>query len=282
MPGRARRRPPVVDRRRLPVYRAGENESSFVIAGMDERVEQDTAWAPHAHPAHELLWNLAGASNVTIGSRTWTITPTIGLWVPAGLLHSGRAPAGTWYRTAHFDVRATAPIAASPVAIEITPLLTELLERLADPALAPASRDLTERLVLDVLAPSPHTLLVHRPESTLLQPIVAALDTDPGDPRSLTDWATELGVSERTITRAFSAETTMSFKAWQTEFRMQFAAALLTEGAPVAVVAERVGYASASAFGAVFRRTIGLTPGRVRGDGPPGDVRNATGSVGIA
>lgn len=271
-----------VDRRRLPVYRAGDNESSFVIAGMDERVDRDTSWEPHAHPTHELLWNLAGASSVSVGGRTWTITPTIGLWVPAGLLHSGRAPAGTWYRTAHFDVRATVPIASSPVAIDITPLLTQLLERLADPRLGAGSRDLTERLVLDVLSPSPHTLLVHRPETPLLRPIVEALDADPADPRTLADWADVLEVSERTITRSFQAETTMSFKAWQTSFRMQVAAALLTDGVPVSDVALHVGYASASAFGAVFRRSIGLTPGRVRVDGAHTDVRNATASVGIA
>ncbi|MBY0687352.1 AraC family transcriptional regulator [Microbacterium marinilacus] len=231
---------------------------------MDELVERDTTWEPHAHATHELLWNPRGASNATIGSRTWTITRTVGLWVPAGVLHGGHMPAGTWYRTAHFDVRATSPLADDPVAVEMTPLLTLLLERLASRDLEARSRELTEQLALDLLAPSPHTLLVQQPSSALLAPIAAALETDPGDQRTLRDWGAQLAVSERTITRAFRAETGLSFGAWQASFRAQRAALLLAGGMSVEEIAERVGYGSASAFGAAFRRTTGLTPGQVR------------------
>lgn len=256
-----------VDTRTLPVYEAGAALMPFVITGMDELVDRDTAWAPHSHPTHELLWNRAGASTATIDSRTWTITPTVGLWIPAGVLHSAAAPAGTWYRTAHVDVRTASPLPAEPVAVEVTPLLTLLLERLVDHSLHVRSRELTEQMVFDVLEPSPHALLVQRPDAELLRPIVAALEAHPGDDRSLTEWAARLGVSERTVTRAFRAETGLSFGAWQTSYRAQRAAVLLGSGMPVDEVATRVGYRSASAFGAAFRRATGLTPGRFRAVG---------------
>ena len=80
----------------------------------------------------------------------------------------------------------------------------------------------------------------------------------------MTEWAARLGVSERTITRAFRADTGLSFGAWQAAFRAQQAALLMGRGMTVDVVAARVGYSSASAFGAAFRRTTGLTPGRFR------------------
>ncbi len=100
--------------------------------------------------------------------------------------------------------------------------------------------------------------------SDLLRPIADAVRRDPGDRRALADWASELGVSARTITRAFTAETGTSFARWVAAVRAQHAVGLLTRGLAVDEVAERVGYGSASAFGAAFRRTTGLTPGAFR------------------
>lgn len=239
----------------------------FVITGMDELVDRDTEWEPHSHPTHELLWNRRGASSATIGSRTWTITPSVGLWIPAGMMHSARAAAGTWYRTAHVDVRTASPLPTEPVAVEVTPLLTLVLERLVDTALPADSRDLTERMVFDLLEPSPDALLVQKPTNALLRPIGAALEAHPGDSRTLADWAARLDVSERTVTRAFRAETGLSFGAWHAALRAQHAALLLGGGMTVDEVALRVGYRSASAFGASFRRTTGLTPGQLRSPG---------------
>jgi AraC-like DNA-binding protein len=229
---------------------------------MDELVSRDTVWEAHAHPTHELLWNLRGASSATTGTRTWTITPAVGLWIPAGFAHSGHVPAGTWYRAAQFSTDAVSPLAPGPTAVEITPLLTLLLDRLADPSLGDRSRDLTEQLVLDVLAPSPHEMFVQMPRSDLLRPIATALADDPADPRTLSAWAELLDVSPRTITRAFRAETGLSFARWQAALRAQRAVLLLARGASVEATAESVGYRSASAFGVAFRRTTGRTPGQ--------------------
>lgn len=256
-----------IDTRPLPAYSAGETEMPHAITGMDEHVLRDTEWPAHSHPTHELLWNRRGASSATIGTRTWTITPTVGLWIPAGVLHSGRAPSGTWYRTAHVDVRATSPLPHEPVAVEFTPLISLLVDRLVGDPLTDESRHLTERMVFDLLEPSPHALLVQRPACDLLQPVVAALDAHPSDRRTLADWAAILGVSDRTVTRAFRTETGLSFGAWQAAARAQHAALLLGGGMPVDEVALRVGYRSASAFGASFRRSTGLTPARLRAVG---------------
>lgn len=248
------------DRRALPVYAAGAIDVPFVIDRFDERVERDTHWAEHSHPAHELLWNERGASRVTVGSRTWTITPALGMWMPAGVLHSGMAPAGTWYHTSHFGITTVESISDEAVAVEVTPLLRLLLERLASRELLPLSREVTEALVLDILAPSAHELFVHTPESPLLAPIVQAVEEHPGDARTLSQWAEQLGVSTRTITRAFRAETGAGFVRWVATVRAQRAVTLLSRGDDIEDIAAELGYRSTSAFGAAFRRTTGLTP----------------------
>lgn len=251
--------------RTLPALAAGPVEMPFAIMCWSEDFDRDVTWNEHSHPFHELLWNERGASTAGVGPRVWTITPALGLWMPAGTLHSGAAAAGTRCRATFFGFDAVSPISATPVAVEITPLLRLLLERLAEPGLPAGSRAVTEAMVLDVLTPSEHELLLRMPTSELLRPIADAVRADPGDRRTLADWASRLGVSRRTITRAFNAETGTSFARWVAIARARHAVALLSRGWEIEAVAEEVGYHSVSAFGVAFRRATGLTPGTFRG-----------------
>ncbi len=262
----------------LPLYPAGSAGTPWGIRTFDEQVTEDTVWEPHSHATHELLWNERGASTATVGRRTWTITPQLGLWMPAGLAHRGQAPAGTWYRTAHFAVGMVgagtgSALGDDPVAVEIAALLRLLLRRLEEPELSAHSRRVTETLVLDVLTPSPRGIIVHTPASALLAPIVAAVFAAPAEPHSLEGWASELGVSQRTVARAFRKETGVGFARWLASVRAQRAVGLLGQGIEMEEIAARVGYASVSAFGAAFRRVTGVTPGAFR------PVRFATGGV---
>ncbi|MGW5879921.1 helix-turn-helix domain-containing protein [Nocardiopsis terrae] len=250
--------------RRLPSYAAGEIDVPFVVRGTEEVIDRDTFWEEHSHPTHELLWNRRGASSAAVGARVWTITPSVGLWIPAGTPHSGRTPAGTWHHSAHFSIRAVPAISDAPVAVEVTPLLRLLLDRLNEEGLAPDSRARTEALVLDLLVPAPVELLLRIPESPLLAPIVAAVREEPADTTTLAAWAARLGVSTRTITRAFREQTGLGFSQWLAAARVQHAITLLSGGEEIEEVAERVGYHSASAFGTVFRRVTGMSPGRFR------------------
>lgn len=250
--------------RDLPRLAAGEGDVPFVIQGYKEVVSADTTWNAHSHAWHELLWNEHGASTAVVGSQVWCITPTLGLWMPAGQVHSASAVAGTVYR-AHFLRHGTrSALPDVPVAVEITELLRLLLERLEEPGLAAHSRQVTEAMVLDVIRPSPRALLVQLPASALLRPVVDAVRADPSDQRTLGDWASVLGCSTRTVSRAFLRETGTSFARWVSSVRAQHAVRLLSLGFDVDTVADAVGYRSASAFGAAFRRTTGLTPGMFR------------------
>lgn len=251
--------------RSLPMTEPDSEGGSTGMACYAEVLTDDTTWEKHSHPFHELLWNERGASSAVVGSRVWTITPAVGLWMPAGTPHSASAFAGTWLRACFIGSGASTSMSGVPAAVEMTPLLRLLLERLCESELTPRSRQTTEAMLLDVLTPSPRELIVHAPASALLAPIADAVRRDPADPRSLGDWAAELGVSARTVSRAFIAETGTSFARWVTSVRAQHAVGLLARGWDVEAVARKVGYRSANAFGVAFRRTTGFTPGTFRG-----------------
>ncbi len=251
-------------RRRLPLYEAGAIPVPFVIRGNTERIARDTHWDEHSHPTHELLWNDRGASTATVGERVWTVTPHHGLWIPAGVRHTGWTPAGTWQRAAMFSVDRVPTISEQPTAVEVTPLLRLLLDRLGDAELEDRARATTEAAIVDVLEPAEHELLLRLPRSALLKPIAERMRTTPSDTTSLAEWATRLGVSTRTVTRAFESETGLGFTRWVAAARAQHAITRLTAGDSIDEVSTAVGYRSSTAFGTAFRRVTGMSPGRFR------------------
>lgn len=71
-----------------------------------------------------------------------------------------------------------------------------------------------------------------------------------------------MGASGRTLARLFRREIGMTFGAWRQQARLIEALARLGTGEPVTHVALDLGYESPSAFTAMFRRSLGVTPSR--------------------
>jgi AraC-like DNA-binding protein len=76
------------------------------------------------------------------------------------------------------------------------------------------------------------------------------------------EWARWAGISPRTLARRFAGETGFSFTAWRQRMRLLRALELLAIGKPVSTVAIDLGYQNVSAFIALFKRTLGMTPGQ--------------------
>lgn len=77
--------------------------------------------------------------------------------------------------------------------------------------------------------------------------------------RAWADWG---NMSTRTFARKFAAETGFSFTLWRQRARALRAIEQLTHGEPVTKVALDLGYENVSAFIAMFKRVLGVTPGR--------------------
>ncbi|MCD2104179.1 AraC family transcriptional regulator [Rhodococcus erythropolis] len=76
------------------------------------------------------------------------------------------------------------------------------------------------------------------------------------------EWARELGVSSKTWTRAFVADTGITFRQWRTCARMYASLEMLARGEGVKDVAPKVAYRTSSGFIAAFRETFGTAPAR--------------------
>jgi AraC-like DNA-binding protein len=73
----------------------------------------------------------------------------------------------------------------------------------------------------------------------------------------LEQWAAKLDISPRTLTRLIRRETDFTFQGWRDQVRTFVAIPMLTEGKPLAVIADAVGYDTAWAFTAMFKRVTG-------------------------
>ncbi len=191
------------------------------------------------------------------------LPPTLALWLPAGVVHRTGATRNAVLHSLYFEPDRCDVTWTEPTAVRVDGLLAHLIAHLGRDDLADAPRRHAEAVVLDLLQPLPVTPIdVPRPTDERVRAVADALLADPADPRGLEAHARAIGVSRRTLTRLFVQDTGMSFDRWRTHARLQAALAMLAEGQPVSRVAHTVGYATASAFLAAFRRTVGTTPGR--------------------
>jgi AraC-like DNA-binding protein len=98
------------------------------------------------------------------------------------------------------------------------------------------------------------------PSDRRLLRITSAIIDNLADNRGLEEWAIWTGMSTRTLVRRFMRETGLSLTGWRQQVRVLRALEWLARGTPVTTVALDVGYDTVSAFTAMFRRAMGMTP----------------------
>ncbi|WP_101789718.1 AraC family transcriptional regulator [Nonomuraea indica] len=219
----------------------------------------------HHHDEHQIVYAARGVLSVTTDRGSWIAPATQAIWVPAGTVHEHRAYGRTDMHLVGLPVGMNPLGLHAPAVLAAEPLLRELIiEYTRDPDGGDgAERERLRAVLLDRLRHSPrHPVHLPTPRDPRLAAVCAALHDDPADGRTLARLGAQAGASERTLSRLFRAEMRMTFPQWRTQLRLHHALILLADNTPVTTVAHRCGWASASAFIDVFRRTFGHTPGR--------------------
>jgi AraC-like DNA-binding protein/quercetin dioxygenase-like cupin family protein len=215
----------------------------------------------HSHEDHQLAWAASGVLTVRTRESAWVLPPTRALWIPAGLRHETLSTGTATMRSAYVRP-ARCPISwTEPTPVAASALLAELIGYLEDPDLAHDQRANAEAVLVDLLRPVAMTTIeVRLPADDRARLVADGIAAYPADGRTLAEWGRQVGASERTLARAFVADTGVSFGRWRTLLRVQAALAALARGEPVGNVARHVGYDSESAFVQAFRRETGVTP----------------------
>jgi AraC-like DNA-binding protein/mannose-6-phosphate isomerase-like protein (cupin superfamily) len=220
----------------------------------------------HRHRAAQLIAAVSGVMTVSTRDGRFVVPPQRAVWVPPDTDHAIRMVGEVALRTLYVAPARAARLPVRCCVVQVTPLLRELVLRVVEfpKRWNRAGREARiAELVLDeieqaVVAPL-HLPLPADPRSAR---VTRALRLEPGDPRTLAAFGRAAGASPRTLARLFQRETGMGFRAWRQQLRLLRALERLAAGEPVTRVALDLGYASPSAFGAMFRRTLGVSPGR--------------------
>ena len=218
---------------------------------------------PHRHDYAQLTLALDGVVRVTAGDSSWIVPPQRAIWIAAHVEHSVTVVEAARLRPV-FVAATHDPFPAEPCKVlEVSPLLRELVKALEQ--LDPAAPDLRSRLIADLILDElprldTRPIRVPMPRDKRLKALCEALLADPGAALTLQQWAQQVGASERTLARLFEKELGMRFGQWRQQARLAHAAPLMARGLPLSQVAEQLGYASQSAFTAMFRKTFGCTP----------------------
>ena len=228
--------------------------------------ERHFASMRHSHPQAQLIYAVSGVVEVTTDTGTWVVPPSRAVWVPAGMEHETRSYGRVEFRALLIDSAGAWDLPEECLVVEVTPLLRELILKLARVSGAvDGSRDLIEAIIsllmMEMSFLPVAALCLPMPTTPALAQLCERLRADPAAAISIETAAAALGTSRASFMRHFKAETFMSFGRWQQQARLLKALALLAEGRPILTVALDCGYDSPSAFAAMFRRSLGKPPG---------------------
>jgi AraC-like DNA-binding protein len=118
-------------------------------------------------------------------------------------------------------------------------------------------------LILDELRRArPVRLGVDLPADKRLRTLCEAVLDDPTRHATLDGWARDTGASPRTVARLFRQQLGTTFVQWRQQVLLAKALSMAARKQPMGVIAAELGYASASAFSAMVRRSVGAPPSR--------------------
>jgi AraC-like DNA-binding protein len=222
----------------------------------------------HSHTWGQLIYAGSGTMRVSTETATWLVPPTRAIWAPARVTHAIRMRGTTAMRTLYIAPSVSADVTGDCRALEVSPLLRELVLHIVARGALHEDCDADQRLcgvLIDLLAASRATPLgLPLPRDRRARVVAERLLTDPSEHVPLVELARAASMSLRTLQRRFALETGMSVEAWRMRARLQHGLAFLANGASVTTAAIEAGYATPSAFIAAFKQCFGDTPKRYR------------------
>lgn len=217
--------------------------------------------ARHTHAWAQVAYASRGVLRIATAGTTWMVPPSRAIWVPPHVTHEVVIVEEAFLRTLYIDEHAVPPGMDACRVVEVSNLLREVIAALDMPDLSASREQVLGALALDELTRSePLPLSVPMPNEKRLRALCEAVIADPASSDSLDQWAASVGASTRTIARLFRQELGVSFSQWRQQALLARAIPLLSQGRPLAHVAQELGYQSQSAFSAMFRRAFGKSP----------------------
>lgn len=241
-------------------------DGTILVRSLGLRMPPEQALAPHAHPWPQLVLATEGVLTVSTSDGHWVVPPARAVWIPARFEHAVRTTGHVWMRTVYPSPVTARGLPETCRVVSVTPLLRELIREVVRIGMLRSTRPEEARLAgvlmdqLRLFREEP--LRVTWPRDPRARRVADRARAELDTARPLAELASGSGASPRTVERLFRAETGLPFGRWLARVRCLYALERLAAGDSVTEVALAVGYDSTSAFIAMFKRTLGHTPGQ--------------------
>jgi AraC-like DNA-binding protein len=223
---------------------------------------------PAAGMWHQLVCATRGVMTVRTDQCAWVAPPHRAVWIPAGFQYRLEISGIVAVRMLYIrpGTRGDKSLPRDCSVVNVTPLMRELILRTVQIGALDAQIPEQKRLIgvildeLKVLIAVP--LQLPLPRDSRAVRFAALANSVSGGSMPTAAMLRKCGTSRRTMERLFRAETGMSLGQWQRRQTLLHALRRLAAGENVSGVSGELGYGSASAFIAMFRRELGQTPKR--------------------
>ncbi len=248
-----------------------QGEPPRPVSFRTEAYKAGTLFPPKRQDWGELNYALVGVVEFNVEGVRYLSPPHYAIWLPPDTLHDAWNQHDIRYVTVYVERALCAGLPDAPSTLSISPLLKAVLADFAarDVTIPETTEDLRlAQVLVDQIRLAPRfDSYLPLSGDALLGPVLRALQADPGDRRSLAEWARRVKTTERTLSRRCQDELGISFNEWRQRMKLVAALAMLDAGRPVQDIARQLGYSNTSAFIAMFHRLTGTSPAQMRSQG---------------
>lgn len=234
----------------------------FSVEIIDRSASSHGVW--HSHAEGQIFMLSRGLITVETYVGVWAIPPKLIGWIPPNCNHCGIS----YGQIIASSIKVTAEycklLPDTPCVVSASTLMLALIDRLdsayLEGVLGTPEINVLRVLVDEIARAVCEPLYLPMPTDPRLTRMALAIINEPSSQVSLDEWAVQLYISRRTLTRRFKKETGLSLGQWRLQAKLHYALRMLSEGSSVTQVAIDLGYNSISAFSRSFKSVFGFSP----------------------
>lgn len=228
---------------------------------------------PHHHDWSQFSYCANGLMQITVTQggaspcgmqTTYIVPPSRAVWIPPGVEHTVVVLETAELRTVDIDASVIPAHWTECRVLVVSKLLRELIHGLEDSTPGPRENALMALTADEIIHAATQALGVPMPHpehgDKRLRAVCEAVLRNPAKKTQLSECLAQVGASERTVARLFREELGTSYQQWRLQAVLAHALPQLARGMPIAQVAAASGYASDSAFSAMFKQAMGQAP----------------------
>lgn len=239
-------------------------ETPSPLSFRTERYEAGSVFKERRQPWCKVGYAVKGVVEAKVEGRRFLCPPHYATWIPADALHACHTRENVKFVSIYIDRALCTNMPERPCTLALSPLIKAILADFADRGITVPETDADRRLafvLVDQLLKAPRReSFLPISDDELLRPVINALQANASDRKSLAEWARSLGTTEKTLSRRFQGQLGISFNEWRQRLKLVASLSLIEDGKSVQSIANELGYSSASAFIAMFRRQTGTSP----------------------